>query len=197
MTRKSTTAPPDPDLAAEFRAERQAARIGSLTARMPPVFHRPGQLHADVKAWVDRVAAGEHPNLLLVGDVGVGKTWHAWHAPLAALEAGWDGRVDVVTADDFRARIAPADDGGQFGRQVLMGSVDLLVLDDVGALRATDWMLEGLWAVVNRRHEQQLPTVVTSNVADLQAELGARVSSRLAADAVLVVLDGPDRRRAG
>lgn len=180
----------------DWAEERRRSRIMSLLDRIPPVHDDPGELHPDVTGWVEQLVAGGHPNLVLVGGFGAGKTWHAWHAALAALQAGWDGRVDVVTADDFRHRTAPVKDGSTFPAIVLMGAADLLVLDDVGAHRTTDWSAEALYAVVNRRYEQMLPTVITSNVADLRAELGERIASRLAQNLVVVTLDGPDRRRA-
>jgi DNA replication protein DnaC len=198
-TKAPTAGRPDVavDSASEWRDERRRGRLERLAERIPPVHRQPGQLHAKVRGWVDQLVAGGHPSLILVGDVGVGKTWQAWHAAESALEAGWDGRVEVVAADEFRRLTFPGDDPGRERavRVALLAECDLLVLDDVGAHRSTDWYLEALWAVVNRRYEHERPTVVTSNVADLQVELGARIASRLAASAVFVVLDGPDRRR--
>lgn len=179
----------------QWLAERRAGRVASLLERIPPAHLARGELHAEAARWVKRLLAGETPNLVLAGDVGCGKTWHAWHATLAALEAGWDGRVQVVTATDFRVRTTPRDDGQHHTRALEMGAVDLLVLDDVGALRSTDWSLEVLYGVVDHRFEQLRPTVVTTNLSDLTAELGPRIASRLARDVVIVSLDGPDRRR--
>lgn len=196
MTKAQTaTTRPDDDPLEEWRAERQAGRVGSLTDRMPPVHAHPGDMAPEVTAWVQAMIRGDRPNLLLLGATGCGKTWHAWHAALQALEGGWDGSVLVLSADEFRARTAPRDKGSVLDDIIRMALADLLILDDVGAHRTTDWWLESLYAVVNRRYEQLLPTVITSNVADLRAELGERIASRLAAGAVMVVLDGPDRRR--
>lgn len=180
----------------EWRAERKARRIEMFTARIPKVHRNPGELHPDVSGWVKAMTDGTRPNLAMTGGTGSGKTWHAWHAAFTALQAGWDGRIDFVSADEFRAHTAPQPDGGHYRAMERMGSADLLVVDDVGAHRATDWWLESLYAVVNRRYDGMLPTVLTSNVADLRAELGERIASRLSQDLVFVVLDGPDRRRA-
>ena len=62
-----------------------------------------------------------------------------------------------------------------------LSEVDLLVLDDLGAERQTDWVLEQLYSLVNERWQDQRSIVVTSNVPDpykdvtlatLRAEIG-------------------------
>jgi DNA replication protein DnaC len=45
-------------------------------------------------------------------------------------------------------------------------AVDLLVLDDLGAERQTEWVLEQLYSLVNERWQDQRSIVVTSNVPD-------------------------------
>lgn len=184
------------DPTAEWRAERRDRRLALYDARVPPAHRRPGDLHPEVAAWAKGLAGGEPRNLALVGGVGVGKTWHAWRAPRAALEEGWDGRVDFAGPGDLRARIAPRADQSHHQAIAGMQAAGLLVLDDVGANRASDWWLESLHAVVDHRWSHELPTLVTSNVADLRGELGERIASRLAQRLVLVTLTGPDRRRA-
>ena len=62
-----------------------------------------------------------------------------------------------------------------------LATVDLLHLDDLGAEKRTEWVLEQLYAVVNERYERQRSLIVTTNVEphDLEKQLGARVVSRL------------------
>jgi DNA replication protein DnaC len=43
-------------------------------------------------------------------------------------------------------------------------SVDFLVLDDLGAHRATDFAMEQVFSVVNTRDDSELPTLFTSNI---------------------------------
>jgi DNA replication protein DnaC len=45
-------------------------------------------------------------------------------------------------------------------------TVDLLVLDDLGAERQTDWVLEQLYSIVNERWQDTRAIVVTTNVPD-------------------------------
>jgi DNA replication protein DnaC len=63
-----------------------------------------------------------------------------------------------------------------------LASVDLLQLDDLGAEKRTEWVLEQLYSIVNERWQDQRAIVVTTNTTDMAAlreELGARTVSRL------------------
>jgi DNA replication protein DnaC len=75
---------------------------------------------------------------------------------------------------------------------------DLLVLDDLGASKSTEWTEEINYRLVNHRYENELPTLFTSNVPpkELIGVLGMRVASRLVEMTTRVPLDGEDRRRA-
>ena len=183
-------------LAREHRARLTGEALQRLRDRVPARHRAAGHLHPGVAGWVARLSEPEPPNLALVGPVGTGKSWQVWHAALLAVEHGLLGRVDVVGAEDFAARTAPADGNGHHQSRAAMASARLLVLDDVGVNRSSAWFVESLYAVVNPRYDALLPTVVTSNLADLASVLGDRVASRLAHNLVTVVLDGPDRRRA-
>jgi DNA replication protein DnaC len=170
-------------------------RVTDLAERIPRVHQGDGQLDARVAEWAAGAGSGAPTNLLLVGPVGVGKSWSAWHASLAAVRVGILGAIAIVTADEFRERTAPQDHGQHFREVGKMAEADLLVLDDIGALRTSDWSREQLHAVIDRRYNAMRPTVVTTNLPKLGDEVGDRIASRLAADIVIVTLAGPDRRR--
>lgn len=74
----------------------------------------------------------------------------------------------------------------------------LVVLDDLGREKVSDWTGEIIYALVNARYEALLPTVVTSNLtpAELQAGPYWPCISRLAEDGALVKVEAPDRRLA-
>jgi DNA replication protein DnaC len=78
-----------------------------------------------------------------------------------------------------------------------LSQVDLLHLDDLGAERATDWVLEQLYAIVNARYEEQRSLVITTNLQpeELADQLGPRIVSRIneiCGDPVLLM--GEDKR---
>lgn len=79
------------------------------------------------------------------------------------------------------------------------GHAGLVVLDDLGREKTTDWTGETIYALVNARYEALLPTLVTTNLtsAELAASPYWPVVSRLAEDGALVRIEAPDRRLRG
>ena len=73
---------------------------------------------------------------------------------------------------------------------------DLLVLDDFGAERATDFVLEELERIVDWRYRTMKPTAVATNLDSerISKKYGQRAISRWSASCEGVVLHGPDRR---
>ena len=150
----------------------------------------------------DHVEAGD--GLWFYGDVGTGKTSLAMLVSKAALEAGRS--VAIYSMPRLLAEIKGTYDRDSDDSYMRLFhrlcSVDLLHLDDLGAERTTDWVLEQLYAIVNERWQDQRSIVVTSNLLDLdqlRAQIGARTVSRLreicGGDPIPVM--GPDLRTAG
>ena len=139
-----------------------------------------------------------HPQgwILLSGLTGCGKTHLA--SAIANELAAAEIPVLMMTVpsllDRLRATFAP-DAPQTFGEMYdLVESVDVLVLDDLGAQSSTPWATEKLFQLLNERHVRQLPTVVTTNLSLWEFE--PRLQSRLA-DTNLVLqvhIKAPDRR---
>jgi DNA replication protein DnaC len=72
----------------------------------------------------------------------------------------------------------------------------LVVLDDLGREKISDWTGETIYTLVNGRYESMLPTIVTSNLTgpELTANGYWPVISRLAEGGALVEMAGPDHR---
>ena len=58
---------------------------------------------------------------------------------------------------------------------------DLLVLDDLGAERVSDYVVDRLYVLINGRYENDTATIITTNrtVEELRAQIGARIASRI------------------
>ncbi|MEN6325813.1 MAG: hypothetical protein ABFD18_06365 [Syntrophomonas sp.] len=73
----------------------------------------------------------------------------------------------------------------------------LVVLDDIGVEKPTDWVAERLYAVVDTRYRMERATIFTSNCSEkeLTNQLGGRLVSRIYEMAEPVQVIGPDHRR--
>ena len=160
----------------------------------------PGELHPDLATWAQRLLGGNPGNLVITGNVGSGKSWSAWRIGEELLRHGYRGRIEITTAYRIRELAAPPADRDEIRR---LAEADLLVLDDIGAVRVSDWDADHLYALIDDRWAHERPTVVITNTtarredgrSALQALLGDRVASRLADGMTVVPITGTDRRR--
>jgi len=127
---------------------------------------------------------GEGRGIWFVGDVGTGKTTLAMLVSRRAIEAGFT--VAIYSLPRLLARIRRTYDGeiGQLSYLEFferLTSVDLLQIDDLGAEKRSDWVLEQLYAIINERYETQRSVLVTTNLAQdaLEEQIGPRTVSRL------------------
>lgn len=187
--------PHDPDDWAEAqRRQRREADQQWLTSIRPPVFDYPGEPDPAVAKWIGDLLADRHAagNLALTGSVGRLKTWTIWKIVEACVDAGHARKAEVIKAFAFKRIVMPPTDFAALDR---LARIPLLCFDDLGSVRLSDWDLEPLCDVIDQRCEWREPMVVSSNVLDLRSLLDERISSRLAANATIVELDGEDRRR--
>jgi DNA replication protein DnaC len=121
--------------------------------------------------------------LWFTGDVGTGKTTLAMLVSRAALDAGRS--VAIYSLPRLLAEIRKTFDEGaersHLGLLERLAAVDLLHIDDVGAERTSDWVLEQLYSIVNARYEDERAMVITTNLdhAELREQIGERTVSRL------------------
>jgi DNA replication protein DnaC len=155
----------------------------------------------EVKAFVDDldVRLQEGRGLWLFGDTGTGKTTLAMLISKAALEAG--KTVAIYSLPKLLARIRRTYDSEPGGDSYLsfferLTSVDLLHIDDLGAEKRSDWVLEQLYALVNERYEAQRSILITTNLPhpELEEQIGSRTVSRLTQICDEVEVRGEDRR---
>jgi DNA replication protein DnaC len=121
--------------------------------------------------------------LWFFGDVGTGKTSLAMIVSKAALEAGRSVAIYSVPrllADIKETYEADADRSyAELFRRLC--EVDLLHLDDLGAEKRTEWVLEQLYSIVNERWQNERSIVVTTNLGldELRDQIGFRTVSRI------------------
>lgn len=182
----------------------------ALSAGMPPRYRGAVAEHPQVLAWAHeviqqavapsigarrQVATG--PSLLMAGVVGAGKTHEAYGAVTALVQAGIGVRWRATTAADLYAELRPSSDTDAERVLATYSRVPLLVLDDLGAAKMSEFVEEQTYRLINRRYNHMLPTLITTNlrIRDLKAYLGDRVTSRLAQMTTRVEFEPVDRRR--
>ena len=144
--------------------------------------------------------------LLLIGPPGIGKT----HIAVSVLR-------QVITRTGARGiycdtRALLRDIKSTYNPTLQMAEMDvlrpvmeaeLLVLDDLGAERLTDWVEETMSLIVNTRYNERRPTIFTSKYEDVPDEgelnsllvrVGFRLHSRLREMCEFLEYDGPDYR---
>jgi len=78
-------------------------------------------------------------------------------------------------------------------------SCPLLVLDDLGVEKQTDWSMQTLYTLIDRRYREEMRTIITSNLSldQLSERVDDRISSRIAGMCKIQTLKGKDRRIGG
>jgi len=146
--------------------------------------------------WKENQEAGR--GLYFCGGVGTGKT----HLAVAVMnELIQTKRVPslFVTVPELLDNLRGAynDPGRNLDEWMdAVKNADLLLLDDLGSERPTEWVQERLFVIINHRYRESLPTVFTSNIGpeNLPAQLGERTASRIIAMCEGVELAGDDYR---
>lgn len=134
--------------------------------------------------------------LYLVGGVGTGKT-HLAAALTNRLVSEERIPTLFVTVPELLDEMRPG--GSQETATSILErakGADVLVLDDLGAEKPTEWVRERLFVLINHRYRAELPTIYTSNVwlEDLAGHVGDRIASRIIETSEFVLLRGPDYR---
>lgn len=177
----------------------EAAR--ALFARRVPRRYANVQPDPRTADWVKRVTTSpnEAPGLIIVGPTGTGKTHLAWATLRAITESGTpiSPRWRAITAVDLYASLRPGGVDDPDAELRSLAGTRLLFIDDLAAAKASEWTEEITYRLINRRYEQCLPTLITSNVppSAMRDNLGERVASRLVEMCDRIILKGDDRRR--
>lgn len=77
-----------------------------------------------------------------------------------------------------------------------LAGVDLLAIDEIGVQKGSDFELNVLFEVINRRYEDMLPTILLSNLAkdEIKAAVGDRVMDRMRQGGRMIVFDWESAR---
>lgn len=144
--------------------------------------------------------------LLLAGTVGVGKT----HLAVAVLNGLLEKKVPCLFYEfgallkAIQSSYNPIVQTSEFKILAPVYQVEVLVLDELGASKPTDWVRDTMYQIINTRYNDRKLTIFTTNYYDqrrherdetLEDRIGVRLRSRLFQMCKTVQIDGEDLRR--
>jgi len=159
--------------------------------------------------------------LLLIGPSGVGKTHLAVAALKELIQRGHAGLFCDYREllKEIQASYNPASESTEMGILEPIRTVEILVLDDLGASKPSDWVRDIVGIVLNARYNEKRTTLITTNYVDepssagevtrspagkliapiredsLEQRIGTRMRSRLYEMCRTVEVSAPDFRR--
>lgn len=151
-----------------------------------------------------------HDTLYMFGPVGAGKTREAWGLYARYLQdltelprgsnrySSYRPLVAFWSLPKLMDALRPSSDSEARDRAMNnVLSASLLILDDLGTAKLSDWGQEQIFLIIDGRWNDMLPLVVTTNQrpGDLAEYTGAPVTSRIADGATIVEFKDDDHRK--
>ena len=141
----------------------------------------------------------ENLGLLLWGDVGTGKSFLAACIANALLEKGVP--VLMTNFSKILNQMGAMYSDERYRYIASFNLFSLLIIDDLGIERNTEYALEQVYAVVDERYKAGLPLIITTNLTISQLRnpedvAHARIYSRILEMCTPVHVPGLDRRTA-
>lgn len=152
-----------------------------------------------VRKWVD-VGFSARRNLILSGPVGTGKSGLAVGAMFEIHMRGYACMFETFSL--ILDQLRPRDDFDKAAKSENLASMirkRLLVIDDLGTHKESEWTAEQLFDLINGRTSTTRPFIITTNwtTNEMAAALGDRLMSRLVESTDVVPVVGRDLRRNG
>lgn len=144
-----------------------------------------------VNSYLKNPNSGKNLILAGYGDIGTAKTHIAVACGFAFMEK--DIPVKYTSSTNMLTTLRDDFDISKYTKP------KILILDDLGKEKTSEWVLEQLYVITNYRYVNQLSTIITTegSLEDLEQKyggMGKAILSRLTHDFKLIKCSGPDFR---
>jgi len=138
----------------------------------------------------------------LYGSIGTGKTYSVCALAIDLLIQGYDvifynlpRLLNIIRSSYIKTDSISVLSYDNANIEKLI-DVEILIIDDIGAEKTTDWVAETLYHLINTRYENMKTTIFTSNLdmSSLADKVGDRIVSRIAEMSEIYEIEGSDRR---
>lgn len=186
----------------------------SIKNKMPIIDHNMKRVRAKVPPLYQNLEPASSfscakEGLYISGSSGVGKTHKAiqfffrWAKDMGSSQCQFWDVPELLETCRKEYDSKPSIVGNEYGGRIvaykskldICKQTGLLVLDDLGSEKLTEWAAERLGLIINYRYGYMLPTIVTSNLCidEIGAVTSQRIASRLSVLPRLSI-DGEDKR---
>ena len=187
-------------LANEAQKNREASNLGArFLNRTFANFDRRRDENAyqQCSAYANRedLYTSDRNGLLILGGVGTGKTHLAAAIANCLVDRGIPAEFGTYI-DYLEAIRMEYDHTGEREELTKLRTTTMLVIDDLGKEKRTEWSQQTLFSIINYRYEHRLPIVITSNLTpnEIRAHVGEAIQSRLFEMCSAVIMNGSDYR---
>lgn len=143
-----------------------------LLPRDNPIAYRElTEVYLSVRGYARDFPNRKRPGLLLMGDPGTGKTHLAVAALRAVMAKGFEGLFfDYQNLlDRIRSGYDPSSNSSDREAYNVAMDTEVMLLDDLGAHRVTDWVEDTVTSIITSRCNQKKALIATTNLIDPEA----------------------------
>ena len=164
---------------------------------VPPKYITASAENLQVDKYKKIISGYEDGGLFMWGGSGSGKTYVSVCIMKKLLEQG--KKIIFRSVPQLLLEIKDTFNGQEYSDKELIeyySHYDYLFLDDLGAEKCTDWVLQTLYMIIEYRDSHLKPTIITSNLSldEIKHRLSDRIASRIAGMCEVIKLNEEDLR---